>query len=431
VSESISLQLQHIAQLIRQQQLLEAEQLCRALLKENSQLAEAWLLLSDIAFLVQRWSDAEACLKNALSLKPDQIYYQFALANFYQLTGQDQQAYPELKALAQHSTEPEIQQSYARVCWRLGFYQDSLQAFQRSAAQQQDNEHYVLPLIRALMSLDQLAEAQHHLDVLIQSAKHSGEAALLQLHLQLQHKGVSATLAATRNWLKLYPQHQGLSHLAEALQCIEQQQLSKSTVLPAVQRQSLNWLLQQDQVLNWVGIPTQVLTVATEVAPKEGLWLEAGVFYGRSIQLLAKATDKLVHGFDSFEGLPEDWKAGEKKGSYSTAGRMPDVSDNVRLHQGWFEQSLPLFLQQHQGPVSLLHIDCDLYSSTCTVLEQLADRFVEGSVIIFDDFLGFAGFEQHELKAFEEFVLESGWTYQVIAASVLSREVAIQLLSKS
>lgn len=427
MSESISLQLQHIAQLIRRQQLAEAEQLCRALLKENSQLADAWVLLSDIAFLVRRWSDAEGCLKNALSLNPAHAYYQFALANFYQLTGQDQLAYPELQRLAQDSKEPEIQQSYARVCWRLGFYSDSLRAFQRSAEQQSTNEHYVLPLVRALMSLDLLQQAQSHLDQLINSTKHSGETALLQLHLQLQQKGVSATLAATENWRKLYPQHQGLAHLAEALHSIERQQLEKTGILPAVQKQSLNWLLQQEQVLHWVGTPTQVLHAATRVAPSEGLWLEAGVFYGRSIQLLAKATDQLVHGFDSFEGLPEDWKAGEQKGSYSTGGRIPSVPDNVRLHKGWFEQSLPVFLQQYNDPVSLLHVDCDLYSSTRTVLELLADRFVEGTVIIFDDFLGFPGFENHELKAFEEFVLESGWNYKVIAASLLSREVAIQL----
>jgi len=427
VSESISLQLQHIAQLIRRQQLTEAEQLCRALLKENSQLADAWVLLSDIAFLVQRWSDAEGCLKNALSLNPAHTYYQFALANFYQLTGQDQLAYPELQRLAQNSHEPEIQQSYARVCWRLGFYPDSLKAFQRSAEQQSTNEHYVLPLVRALMSLDLLPQAQSHLDLLIKSTKHSGETALLQLHLQLHQKGVPATLTATESWRKLYPQHQGLAHLAEALHCIEHQQLDKTGTLPAVQKQSLNWLLQQDQVQHWVGTPTQVLHAATLAAPSEGLWLEAGVFYGRSIQLLAKATERVVHGFDSFEGLPEDWKAGEQKGSYSTGGRVPSVPDNVRLHKGWFEHSLPVFLQQHTGPVSLLHVDCDLYSSTRTVLEQLADRFVEGTVLIFDDFLGFPGFENHELKAFEEFVLESGWNYKVIAASLLSREVAIQL----
>lgn len=430
MSESMSLRLQQIAQLIRQQQLVEAEQLCRSLLRENSQLAEAWLLLSDIAFLVRRWNDAEGCLKNALSLKPDQAYYQFALANFYQLTGQDQLAYPELKRMAQQSSEPEIQQSYAKVCWRLGFYQDSLAAFLASAQQQTDNEHYVLPLVRALMSLDLLTEAQSHLAVLIASTKHSGEAALLQLHLQLKQKGVAATLDSAHNWRKLYPEHQGLAHLAEALANIKQNQLDKAGVLPAVQKQSLNWLMQHEQDIQWVGVPTQVLQAAVDVAPAEGMWLEAGVFFGRSINLLAKATSRLVHGFDSFEGLPEDWKAGEQKGSYSTGGRLPEVADNVRLHKGWFEHSLPVFLTAHQDALSLLHIDCDLYSSTRTVLEQLANRFVAGTVLIFDDFLGFPGFEQHELKAFEDFIDGSGWSYKVIAASLLSREVAIQLLHK-
>lgn len=237
-------------------------------------------------------------------------------------------------------------------------------------------------------------------------------------------------MTATKNWRKLFPQHPGLAHLAEALFCIEQQQLQKSGILPAVQKQSLHWLLQQDEVMSWVGVPTQVLQIAAALAMPQGLWLEAGVYYGRSINILAKATDGLLHGFDSFEGLPEDWKAGEQKGSYSTGGRLPQVADNVRLYQGWFEQTLPVFLQQQPGTVSLLHIDCDLYSSTRTVLELLADRFVEGTVIIFDDLLGFTGFEQHELKAFEEFVLNSGWRYRVVAAAVLSREVAIQLTYK-
>lgn len=427
MSESVSLQLQHIAQLIRQQRLAEAEPLCRALLRENNQLAEAWLLLSDIAFLVRRWDDAEGCLKNALSLKPDQLQYQFSLANFYQLTGQDQRAYPELKAMAEYSSEPEIQSSYAKVSWRLGFYQASLNAFQVAAEQQSDNEYYVLPLVRALMSLDLLQQAGSRLAALIESTKHSGEAALLQLHLELKQKGIEATLKAGQNWRKLYPEHKGLAHLTEALLCIQQQSLHHATTLPALQKQSLDWLLQQEQEFGWVGIPTQVLQVATEAAPVSGLWLEAGVFFGRSINLLAKATDRLVHGFDSFEGLPEDWKAGEHKGSYSTGGRLPEVVDNVRLYKGWFEQSLPAFLQQNDEFVSLLHIDCDLYSSTRTVLEQLAPRFVDGTVIVFDDFLGFPGFEQHELKAFDEFIMSSDWDYKVITASLLSREVAVQL----
>ena len=108
---------------------------------------------------------------------------------------------------------------------------------------------------------------------------------------------------------------------------------------------------------------------------------------------------------------------------------MPEVADNVKLHTGWFEHSLPDFLARYQGPVSLVHIDCDLYSSTRTVLSLLADRLTVGSVIVFDDFLGFDSFEQHEFKAFLEFTEQYGFEFKLLSYVALSREVAFQLVS--
>ena len=40
----------------------------------------------------------------------------------------------------------------------------------------------------------------------------------------------------------------------------------------------------------------------------DGLFLEFGVFEGDSINVIAKKMkNKTIHGFDSFEGLPQDW----------------------------------------------------------------------------------------------------------------------------
>lgn len=85
-------------------------------------------------------------------------------------------------------------------------------------------------------------------------------------------------------------------------------------------------------------------------------------------------------------------------------------------------------MEAHPGPVRLAHVDCDLYSSTRTVLAGLADRFVPGSVLVFDDLLGYPGFEQHELRAFEEFVATTGTRYEIIAATLLGREVAVRIV---
>ena len=54
--------------------------------------------------------------------------------------------------------------------------------------------------------------------------------------------------------------------------------------------------------------------------------------------------------------------------------------------------------------VAFLHVDCDLYSSTKTVLSFLADRLKPGAVIVFDEYFSYVGWENHEHAAFDEFV---------------------------
>jgi hypothetical protein len=114
---------------------------------------------------------------------------------------------------------------------------------------------------------------------------------------------------------------------------------------------------------------------------------------------------KTVFGFDSFEGLPENWRSGFGKGHF--AHSKPDVPANVHLIKGWFSESLPPFLAVHGGSVALLHVDCDLYSSTSTILGLLADRIVSGTVIVFDEYWNYPGWRELEHRAFQEF-LESG-----------------------
>ena len=103
---------------------------------------------------------------------------------------------------------------------------------------------------------------------------------------------------------------------------------------------------------------------------KDGLHLEFGVYKGDSINHFAELSpDVTWYGFDSFEGLPEAWTLGAKAGAFSIGGNLPPVRGNVRLTKGFFEHTLPGFVAQHRGEkIALLHVDCDLYSSTVTIL---------------------------------------------------------------
>jgi len=123
--------------------------------------------------------------------------------------------------------------------------------------------------------------------------------------------------------------------------------------------------------------------------PSWGLNLEFGVYNGVTISCVATARPELeFHGFDSFEGLPEDWDMGRKevkKEAFDRKGELPEVPDNVHLYKGWFDQTLPKFLEDNGGDISYLHIDCDIYSSTDTVLNLCNERIVPGTIIKFDE----------------------------------------------
>lgn len=174
------------------------------------------------------------------------------------------------------------------------------------------------------------------------------------------------------------------------------------------------------------GSNIQAFQIGLGAAIREGLVLEFGVRHGTSIRQIAQLAKQPVHGFDSFEGLPEVWHH-EPKGSYTTQGEIPKVPGNVRLHVGWFEDTLPVFLEQHPGPVRLINVDCDIYSSTKTVLDLLAPRMVAGSVIVFDEYIGNEHWREDEFKAFQEAVSRYGWTYEYLCFSVFTKQVAVRI----
>jgi hypothetical protein len=169
-----------------------------------------------------------------------------------------------------------------------------------------------------------------------------------------------------------------------------------------------------------------VFDEALSRTPRRGLVCEFGVFQADSTNYLARGLrDRRIFGFDSFEGLPEAWRPEFDAGMFSTGGRLPDVEPNVSLIKGWFDQTLPRFAAEHHGPVALLHIDCDLYSSTRCVFDHLGDRIRPGSVLVFDEFFNYPGWEEHEYRAFNEFVEERRLSWEYLCYNGEHEQVAI------
>lgn len=167
-----------------------------------------------------------------------------------------------------------------------------------------------------------------------------------------------------------------------------------------------------------------------------GLYTEFGVYKADSLQIICHylGPNIPVYGFDSFEGLPENWGTVLAKGAFAV-NKLPKAPKNAELIKGWFKDTLPAFIKKHSQPFAFIHIDCDLYQSTKEVLDLIAGQIVPGTIILFDEYINIVDWENHEYRAFKEFVTKQGLSFEYIgyhSEQILGAgsEVAVQILKK-
>ena len=173
-----------------------------------------------------------------------------------------------------------------------------------------------------------------------------------------------------------------------------------------------------------------VLSYAARLAPDDGLIVEFGVRTGKTINHIANAfPDRRVFGFDSFEGLPEDWTGWvQEAGTFGGEG-LPNVRANVELVKGLFADTLPGFLEDHPGWLALAHVDSDLYSSAKTVLDAFEPRIRPGSIIVFNEYFNYPNWRAHEFKAFQEFCANHEVAYEYLCWGMY--EVAVRITARA
>jgi hypothetical protein len=156
--------------------------------------------------------------------------------------------------------------------------------------------------------------------------------------------------------------------------------------------------------------------VAAEIGHRDVLYMEFGVYRGAATRywskLLRHPCSKL-HGFDSFEGLPESWLPQRPKHHFSLQGQAPQIDDpRVQFFRGWFEETLPGYTCPARD-VLVLNFDADLYSSTIFVLNTLEREIVPGTYLYFDEF----NHRFHELRAFSEFNERTGMRCSLVGTT--------------
>ena len=175
-----------------------------------------------------------------------------------------------------------------------------------------------------------------------------------------------------------------------------------------------------------------LLKFACENITVNGPSLEFGVMSGDSVNLIASLLpSSKVYGFDSFEGLPEGWFGKASGiGQFSRNGQLPEVRENVELVVGWFDHVLAPFLDTHEfEKIALLHVDCDIYSSTQTIFNFLYKKIVPGTIIVFDEYFNYPTWQRHEYSAFQEYVAHRQIKYEYIGLVPGDMQVAVRILS--
>jgi O-methyltransferase len=188
--------------------------------------------------------------------------------------------------------------------------------------------------------------------------------------------------------------------------------------------------------LSNTGAPHGFYRYVNQLAAPDGRpidYLEFGVAEGRSLRVwsgLNGHPESRFYGFDSFYGLPEDWRwalGGMPRGSFSTNGQAPGIDDaRVTCIKGLFQDSLPSFLRQFRPRNPLIvHLDCDLYSSTLYCLTQL-DPILQQASVIFDQFDNLL----HEFAALTSYADSYRRRYRVLARLGYFKKVALQVTGR-
>ena len=126
--------------------------------------------------------------------------------------------------------------------------------------------------------------------------------------------------------------------------------------------------------------------------------VELGCYDGTTSILMQKTLDqldskKIIHVYDSFEGLPEK---SEKDGDTvfypgSCKTQKEDLIQNFKkhktklpiIHEGWFSDTLPKGLPKK---ISFAHLDGDFYSSILESLIYVYPNLSKGAIVIIDDY---------------------------------------------
>ena len=169
--------------------------------------------------------------------------------------------------------------------------------------------------------------------------------------------------------------------------------------------------------------------------------LEFGVYMGNSLSTFSNLYDefgleKVFFGFDAFKGLPKEtldennphyW--GEGVFMNGSVEMLNNILPFVIIKDGWFEDTLngETLKEVKQNKIGLIHMDCDIYTSTIQVLEWIVknELLIDGCLIVYDDWgghydKGVGEYECGEGKAHKEICEKYNLNFDFVSCDVMT-----------
>ncbi|WP_269623974.1 tetratricopeptide repeat protein [Prochlorococcus marinus] len=375
-------------------QLKEAELSYRKAIEIKPDYAEAHSNLGNVLRGLGQLKEAELSYRKAIEIKPDYAEAHSNLGIILRDLGQLKEA--ELS----YRKAIEIKPDYAEAHSNLG-------NVLRGPGQLKEAE---LSYRKAIELNPNFTLAYWNLSGLANTIKEAEER--INQCLKIDKNFLNAIL--TKSALKL---HQGDQSLFD--------NLIKSTHKDLPETRSIKWVSTLPNLPELFFHRWALFDSMINKSKKDRPFYEFGVWRGESFKYLIN-TFKKGYGFDTFEGLPEDWHH-EKQGKYSADGIIPEI-DGGTFIAGKFEDTLPTFYSKPRPMASIINFDADLYSSTICALNYSKPIIDEHTILIFDEFIMNKNWEKDEYKALNEFCSNNNLTYEVLAISYFTKQVAVKLI---
>jgi Flp pilus assembly protein TadD len=433
----------------------------------DPQDAEARIILGSTLQQLGRFEQAEASYKKAIALKPDFAVAHYCLGTMLQELGRLDDAevsyrnsialnpnFPEAyvnlgitlrnsgrsenaepiyrKAIALNPGLAEAHYNLGVTLRELGRLDGAETSYRKAIALKPDYAEAYCDLGRALMGRCRLEEAKASYKKAIE-VKPDFALALWRL------SGTAQSIPEAKTWigecLAVDKNHEGAKLTNAALNYYQGDKadfidLMRSDARNNPLMRSFSWAFSLPKLPSLYFHKWAFFDAIVEQSVRSRPFYEFGVWRGASFRYLMKAFKK-GYGFDTFTGLPEDWHVGngkyEKAGAYSSNGEMPKIEGGEFI-AGKFEDTLPVFFSKPRPLASVMNFDADLYSSTICALDHSKSVMDKDTVLIFDELIAHESWEQHEFKALNDFVIKNNFTYEVVAVSFFTKQVAVKLI---